>query len=987
MPPQTVYILFALGGVAALIYEVLWMRSFRLVFGSSTYAAAVVLAAFFGGMALGNLLGGRLARRGRPIRLYGFAEIAVGLTALLVEGWLALYQGAYHHLYSATGGSALWLGLGRGALAFLALAPPAIAMGMTLPLLVRAVVSREDHLARRSTLLYALNIAGAVVGVFLAGFVLPASLGISNSIYVAVGLNLVIGAVALSVREGRAPEGQPAKSDASADVRPEQHRPSVGLLALAAGSGFGCLALEVVCVRLLSQYTEGSVYSFALMLATFLVFLSLGAGVVAIWGDRINLWRLLAWTQLIAVVGILVAPVLFQFIPLLTGFSPRDALGERTARFAAGCAVILGPPVLLIGVVLPCAWKIAGRRISRIGAQVGALTAVNTLAAVAGSLIAGFILLPWLGPGGSTLLIAAVYALVAISGFRSGYGGLRRWAGGLACVALAISWYLLGAWRISIQSLDPGESLISSRDGAAATVAVIRLPNGHRVLKMNGKYVLGSTSALGREVRQGRLPLMLHPHPERVALIGVGTGMTVSAAKDFPVRRVVAIELVPGVMEALPHFEHWNRSIFNDPRVELIVEDGRNYLLGTPDQFDVIISDLFVPWHAGTGDLYAVEHFRTARGRLAEGGLFAQWLPGYQLTVDELRTVVASFLEVFPAATLWQNDFDAKLPVLCLVGYRDALAIDASAVLAACKRLSGKRRPPAPLLSSPEGLTMLYVCGDAALRHWADDAPLNTDDRPRIENSAPQSAFVPTERLAAATHELLAQLQSRRWCYDEALIEQKRIAEVFNAADLLREANRAMLRSNFEQEFRYLKELVDLASDVPAVAVHITKVAGRYRRRNMPDRSEVLLSALVEHPDPPVGALVALADARRGRNDQAGAIALLQRAVERVPEYTAIRQRLLEMLQEAEQFEQAEPHLRRLVDAEPNNPYLRLDLARALHRQKKTEEAAREVAEFRKRWDGRDPKRVWLYLRRLDLGSYVDTVPKSPLPRTPAPRS
>jgi spermidine synthase len=973
---RVLYLLFTLGGVSALIYEVIWMRSFRVVFGSSTRSAAVVLAAYFAGMALGSLLGARLARRSRPIRSYGWAEITVGLTALLVHPWLALFGSVYPELYGGSEGRTGLLAAGKLLLAFGALGPPTIAMGVTLPLVSRAVVSRTDHVARRTGLLYAFNIVGATAGAVLAAFILPPSLGIQRSVYLAVGLNLMIGLVALRLRDVAEPAGPRVSGRAPKRAAAARRtRPDTVLLTAAAISGFGTLALEVLFVRILSQRTDASVYTFGLMLVTFLLFLAIGAALVARWLDTSNPWRFLGWTQLAAVAAILLAPLAFQLVPVLAEYSRHDSLSQRLVRVGAGSVIVLGPSVCLIGMVLPSTWKIAARSVSHVGEQVGVLTGANTLAGVAGSLIAGFVLLPRVGLGGSILAIASLYALLAIVSYWRGYRGIRRWVGCAACVALVAGWYGLGVWRVNFQPLREGEQLVRYRDGETASVAVIENPDGQRVLKVNHTYTLGSSGGTPREVRQGRLPLLLHPEPERVAFIGVATGITTSAVLDFPVERVVAIELVPGVVEVLPDFEPWNRSFFRDGRVEIVVADGRNHLRGTSEQFDVIVSDLFVPWHAGTGDLYSVEHFEAAVARLAPGGLFVQWLPGYQLTAEELRTIAASFLEAFPEVALWRSDFHAEQPILGLAGYREGASIDPLALRLACERLARVRTPAAPFLSSPDGVGMLYVAGDAALREWARGARLNTDDRPRIEYSAPKSFFQHRQRDPAAIHTLLARFRPRAWGYDRDLPVERPIEDLFRAADLLNDAAVAKLQHNFEREYRHLKALLALGVDVPGVSDALVRVAARYRDRHMTARSQELLYGLLAQPRPPVRALLALATLRRADGDDREAVVLLERALERAPGEAGVRRALVEVLEQTQQFERAELHLRPLLDSEPNDPRLRLDLAYLLDRQGKREAASAEVARVRAMRSLEDREAVWRYLQRRGLGSYLGPGP------------
>ncbi len=968
------YILFALGGVSAVIYEVTWARCFRLVFGSSARAAAAVLAAYFLGLALGYLVGAHLRRRGKCIRSYGLTEIAIGLTAILVPGWLSLFADYYPTLFQLAAGSPWLLPTGRLMLALVALAPPTIGMGITLPLVTQAMVTRTDHVARRTGFIYAINILGAVVGALLAGIFLPVWIGIQNSIWVAAGMNLAIGLAALSIaRSLDRPMATAEEVFAPGEIRTARGWPSLRLVALAAASGFGVLALEVLYVRILSQQTEGSVYSFSLMLAIVLFFLALGSLVVARWLDRTDPWRLLGWTQLVAAACIPAVPLLVELVKVLIESPLSVPVAVRLVLYGLGIAAVLGPPVMLIGVVLPATWKIATESPSSVGGQVGVLSAVNTLAGVGGALAAGFLLLPSVGLTGSILIVAAIYAALAMTGFWLGHRGPLRWVGLAACPLVLAGWYFLGATNRNLHPLARGSKLISYHDGEGATVAVTERVDGQRMLWMNHRYLLGSSTALPSELGQGRLPLALHPSPARVALVGVATGITASAVLDFPpVKRVVAMEIIPGVADAAAYFKAWNRSFFVDPRVEMVVADGRNHLLGTRETFDMIISDLFVPWHAGTGDLYTVEHFRICRERLAPGGIFAQWLPGWQLSAEELRVVTASLLEVFPAVTLWRNDFSIGQPVLALIAYRDSARIDTGAVRGACQRLGNIERPRAAFLGNVLGLHMLYVCGDAQLRDWAVGAPFNTDDRPYIEYSAPTSRYRQDQLQGPAMFEFLGRFRPRRWSYDERILDEPSLSRALDAADRMHDAQVAMLRNNFVEEFAHLEQLIELAGDVPAVAEHIVSVSARYRSRRMTDRSDKLLAALAERPDPPVSALLALADARRLDGQHQQAIPLLERAAHSAPDRLTIRRQLADLLTGAKQYAEAQVHLERLVESAPDDPYLRLELARNFDLQGKSSEASHEVDEFRRRWNGENREGVWRYLRSLELGKYVD---------------
>lgn len=981
--PAIIYLLFAMSGAAALIYEVMWMRRFRLVFGSSSQSAAVVLAAFFGGMAIGNFLGIRLAKRTNSIRIYGWLEFAVGALALLVSSWLMLYHAIYPFGYDWLRAFPGMLSIGKLALAAVALLPPTVAMGATLPILTGAIVDHPDRVARRTGRLYGWNIFGAVVGALFAGFYLPLRVGVGGTIYVAVALNWLVAVAALVLSRGWSPPVAVHTGDGS--QRFQFRRPASILLAAAAVSGFGSLALEVVYVRILAQRTDGSVYAFALMLAIFLLSLSAGAWVAGRWLDRRAAWPFLAGTQLAAAICIPLSTMLFHYLVFFAAVTPNDSYAIHMFKVAAAGLLLLGAPVVLIGTVLPWTWKMASRSEENVGRIVGILTGVNTIAAVAGSLLAGFVLLPALGVGGTALCVAGLYGALAAGGFWQLQSRAARWLGIGASVLVLAVWYSTGVWRSNFQPLRENEKLVQYRETADASVAVIQRAGRHMALKVNHEYLLGSSLAAERELRQGRLPLLLHPAPRRVAFIGAATGISCAAALDFPIQQIVAIELLPGVAETLPLFEQWNGAFYDDPRTELVVDDGRNYMLGTRDEFDVIVSDLFVPWHAGTGDLYSVEHFRSVKQRLAPGGIFAQWLPGYQVTVDELRIIAATFLAVFPDATLWRNDFDPRYPLVCLVGYRDGLVIDPASIAAGRSQIADTELMHDALLPTPGGLEMLFVCGGRELQEWARGAPLNTDEHPIIEFTTPMSFLKHRQsQNVASIQDMLASFRPRDWCYPEEPTPSVPVRDACRAADLVHEAAIAGAKKDQRRELELLLQLEEFVDELPAIGLHLTRAAAGYRQKQMDQENEALLTALIRHEGAPPEALVAMAAGRKAAGEEEEAIEYLEQAVERAPEEAEVRKELVDLLTNEGKYAQLEPHLQVLLQGTPDDPYLRLDLMRALDRQGKTAAARAQLDEFRTRWDGKDGQAVWRYLRSLGLGPYVDAAP--PLDMSTAPQ-
>lgn len=720
------YLLFVLSGLSALVYEVMWTRSFSLVFGSTTHAASVVLAAFFFGMGLGNLLGGRLAK-GRTGALFAYAwiEIAIGASALIVLVWVDLYHAQYPRLYQSRLGTGATLTMLQLLLAFAAMAPPCVAMGATLPLVSRSVVTGTGHLARRVGGIYALNTIGGVAGALLSGFGLPVWLGIRGTVLAAALLNAGVGIGALllwlrwrrsdvatevSVPDSPAPDSAPRRAD------------RLVFLVIAALSGFGTLALEVLYTRLILNAMDGSVHSFAVVLSIFLVSLALGSALVAAFADRVRSpWMLVGGCAAAGAILILISPGVFAWGSRVFPRPEPGVPSEYYAWLILFTLAIIGPGVVLIGMILPTLWKAATRELAETGRQIGRLTGVNTIGAVVGSLTAGFVLIPSIGVARGIALIAALYGLLALSiSFRLPPGA-KRW-GTFAVLLMAFAGFAsLETWSVVPVTLRPGERLLRYFEREGGSVAVTTIPSRSgpiRYLRLNDIFILGTTRGADVHRSQGRLGLHLHQEPRHVAFIGLATGMSVSAIKEFPsVEHVVAMELVPGVYEAAREFSAANLGILEDPRVEVLVADGRNHLYGTADTFDVIVGDLFFPWQAGTGNLYTAEHFRIVKDRLNQGGIFVQWFQSGQLSMEELRIIVGTFGDVFAETELWLNRVQTKRTLLGLVG----------------RIGDGAPRAAAP----PTG--MLRLCGAAPLRAWTRAAPRNTDDFPIIEFSAASS--------------------------------------------------------------------------------------------------------------------------------------------------------------------------------------------------------------------------------------------------------
>lgn len=730
-----VAILYFLSGLTALVYEVLWLKQLGLLFGSTAEAAAVTVAVFFGGLSLGShLWGRRAARTAEPLRVYGWLEIGVAATAAGYFALYAVHQGFYPLLFSLGESSPALRLLVRLLLAASLLLPPAILMGGAFPMIGQHAVRRAADLGRLGAWLYAVNLAGAAVGALLAGFYLPIALGFRRSYLAAMVLNVGIGVVALALARGaRARPATAAGERPTAPAAPAAEQQQ--LLALAFLSGFASLGVEVLWVRMFAQVLHNSVYSFSIILFTFLAALGIGAAVAhALARSRLAPERVIV--VLLVAAGLLAgtSPLVFD---RLTGgldyIAPLATWHGYVVAVVGHGALVMLPAGVAVGAVFPYLLRLAEGGGGAPGTVIGRLAAVNTVGGVLGSLAAGFVLLPWLGLWGSLRALAALYCLAAVLLPPGGSAALRLAPAGALLALLTV----LDPTRLPLVRVDPVTACVHQTwEGGDAVVAVVRESNNLRI-KVDNYYSLGGTASRSYEETQADIPLVLHPDPRRVYFLGLGTGITAGAAVRHGVEQVTVSELLPDVIEASRlHFALALNGLFEDPRARVVAEDGRSHLLASRELYDVIVADLFIPWQAGAGALYSREHFESVRARLAPGGIFAQWLPLYQLSREEAFVIARTMQEVFPQVTVWRGDFLADSPIVALIGQRDPAPLDPEAMA----RNFGRRKGAALGRDDVLALMGLFYAGNlAAPGAIPAETPVNTDDLPIIEYSAPVS--------------------------------------------------------------------------------------------------------------------------------------------------------------------------------------------------------------------------------------------------------
>ena len=723
--------LFFVSGAGALVIETTWLRWFRDLLGSAAPAASATLVAFLLGQGAGALLGATVSRRARrPLRAYAILEGIAVLGAAGVPVMLQLLTSVIDGAYREGDANEAVTVAARLLVALAATLPASIAFGATFPVLVAAASRRVSDLGRIGGTLYALNTAGAALGAFLATFLLPERFGVtgSHAIGCAALLTAAAGAWAFDLRA--------AAPDAAAPAREGGSRIAARFATLAALSGAGVFGSQVLLTQAFARVLNQSTFAFGAVLVTTLVALALGAASVTRWARRPERW--LALCALGAALGLALFPS--AFVAATDGLrylgSDRAHPGYLVRAFALA-ALTVAPLLVAAGGVWPAILGSAGAVSSPAGAGAGSvagrLLAWNTLGAVAGAVLAPWLLLPMLGLWGSVTAVAALYGVAAL---LAPGGGRALRSGALLAGTAAIGVFAPPGALPEIR-LEPGDRILHQASGPAGLVAVIERGGG-RLIQTDNHYALGGTRDRVRQQRQGHLPLLLHPDPKDVLFLGSATASSASAALAHDVESIVLVEIVPGVAHAAARwFGDDNGRVHEEPRARVVLDDARSYVRAARQPFDVIVADLFVPWRAGTGALYSRDHFEDIRARLRDGGVFCQWLALYQLTEPELQSILTTFTDVFPDAVVFRGDFFGSHPIVALVGVRNGV-IDASATSRAAGRLGTRlsrdaASPPDRWVTHPFGPWALYAGpAGAVAAHWAD-APRNTLDRPVVE--------------------------------------------------------------------------------------------------------------------------------------------------------------------------------------------------------------------------------------------------------------
>lgn len=752
--PALFYPLFFVSGAAALVYQSLWLRLFTLVLGNSLHSAAIVLAAFMAGLALGAWAAGCVLRgKADTLLLYAWIELGIALTGL-GAGWLILRIGPLAAwLAGALPQSALIASAVRFIASFAVLLLPTALIGAALPVLVQHLTTRLEHAGRRIGALYGWNTAGAVAGCVLTGFWLLRLAGTQSTLLIAAGLNLTVFAAArlLRLAEGAV---RPAGAARTKEARPARSAERRLIIETAAVTGAAVLALEPVWARYLSYIVYNDMYVYYLMLSVILAGIGLGSLLYgALLEKHLRSLSALGWLE--TGLGLSIAACYlaagWHYGRPESGLAARHIQGLFEDRFLGLLAVrlfyatlVMFLPSLLSGIIFPLTCRLYCRDERAVGEDTGIIYAANTVGAVAGALIGGLVLIPLAGVQSSLFLAAAATLYLAFRLLLSSHDGKKSgWKLRLALAALLLV-FISGAAlpgnqvrRFALKERAHHEVLYYN-EGLTGTVLVTRDKlNGLRNLFINAiAEVHDSFGGMQTFKLMGHLPFLLHRgEPRNVLMVTYGAGIASGAVAVHPIRELHVVELEPAVIEASRQFAGRNLNVMDDPRVRIHLEDGRNFLYNTDQRFDIVISDATNPGSADSWLLYTVEFYRLCQSRLNTGGVMAQWLPLHTGTPEGYKAILAAFQEVFPHTSIWFSK-DYTL----LIGSPEKLEVSWPRLTVALAEPALKKDLAPWCLDNPLDLAECFLMGEDAVRAMIAGTRPNTDDRPFYQLSAGDQA-------------------------------------------------------------------------------------------------------------------------------------------------------------------------------------------------------------------------------------------------------
>jgi len=755
-----VFLFFFVSGATGLIYEVVWTRLLTLVLGNTHYSVSTVLATFMGGLALGSFFGGKLIDRGgKPLLIYALLEGAIGIYCFLIphfiDASLPLFKWTYLNFqesYSLT--SFFRFGV-CGAILLI----PASLMGATLPILGKFISDDPEVIGREVGTLYAVNTLGAVAGALTSAFVFMKLYGVSTTIWMAAGLNLGLASVILIFFRSQWARSVPEGELPASGKEPRFYTPEVILiLGGFCVTGIASLIYQVAWTRIFSLLLGSSVYAFSLILTAFILGLALGTLVFSrIVGRFVDLKKVFGWLQVGIGLSALAALPFFGKVPLVNRWVylnwGLDFTSIQWSNFLIILALIF-IPTFLMGAQFPVVVRLVARNLKTLGHHVGTAYASNTVGTILGSLIGGFLLIPILGVQNTILWAVFINIVLGIILLYT------------SSLTVNFKTYvlpgLLLVWIMGARGIDPWDKAVISsgsfmpyridelegalqrknkilfyKEGLHTTVTTELSVDGNIFLRVNGKTDASLAMDMRTQLLSGYLPMFFSKNPESVLVVGQGSGVTLGAVEQFPAKTIDLVEISPAVIEGSRFFDPFNHHALDDPRVRVILEDGRNHITLTEKKYDVIISEPSNPWISGIGALFTQDFYELANARLKPGGIMCIWMHT-NMSPESFKSISRAFLSVFPNVTMWESIVGDDY---LLIGSQQPYSLPYEKV----KRLLGDPVQGRELkrlgISSVRDLMGLLIMNQDELKKFSKGAPIHTDDNSLLEFGAPEYIY------------------------------------------------------------------------------------------------------------------------------------------------------------------------------------------------------------------------------------------------------
>jgi spermidine synthase len=762
-------ILFILSGLASLIYQVVWFKQLSYFLGNSTYSQSIVLATFMGGLAIGAYYWGKKSDNSQnKLRTFAILEICIAIYCFLFPLIFSFAEILFIETVQSFGWSSdsIMVLVTKFILSSVILMPPTILMGGTLPVLVNFLNYIIPNIGKHISMLYFLNSIGAMIGTFLAGFYLLQSLGLKSSLVAGAGIELFVGIAALLFSKIWTQKENFQHQD-SLKHNAVESTLNISKIALwAAGlTGFAAMMLEVIWFRLLIPVLSSSTYSFTLIIGSFIGGISLGSLIVFFIEKKIkNYFILLGVCQLGVVVSIVLTLPFYGKIPFITWSSIVEESSYFNYLFLQFRLVffLLVIPTIFMGMSLPIAARLVANRKSAIGQSVGNVFAINTFGTVLGSLAAGLIFIPIFGILNSLFLTIGIYLAVAIWIFMNSNINKKSLITG--AIGLIVFLFFIqknaniSSWKYTImlsevprkinrtpppkdyksflKLVKNHDKILFYKEGINGTFIVAQTED--RVyLFTNGKGDANSYNDLRTQVNLGQIPMVLHPNPESVLVIGLGAGTTVGNVLLHEVVKFAQVaEISNEVVSASKYFEHVNHKPLSDKRLQVIRDDGVSALKLSPLKYDVIISQPSNPWSAGVGNLFTKEFFKACKSKLKPNGYVAQWMNLYETDDQTLKMVLRTMLSEFDHVNLWH------------IGKSDILMICSENPITRNLDVIESRfnfikdyLKPININSFASFLSQEMIFDRSGIEEYVGEGPINTQNLPLLEYWSPKAYF------------------------------------------------------------------------------------------------------------------------------------------------------------------------------------------------------------------------------------------------------